>query len=404
MAETTEQVQLEQRKLRPVDIANQVLDQAREMASPAKRLIIGAALGLSLMTAACSPQERDIAVPQPIIESSPRPTPTKFEDLGLRYPVGSSIERKSLEIVRGTDQSLQERASVSFPSEIFDKPSAILTPEANKRGYRMTASEGRQQFEPSAAVPEEILEDILSTINPINQLLPHESNRLRHIELYSIDFNQYQRRGFDYILNGYPDHDKKAMIILVSPDRPIPIEELRIIAFHEMVHIFHNLSDIRGLKSSSPELMSINTILQEDRRKVMGNYIQQLIDRGESEAEIIKSVAFGSSASPVISINPLFNVVEESSYSGGYLGHPYDNYGELIADTTTVMHFFPDSFMATVDKLDPDDKAVFFRLGNSIIDFFRRNSSDPSQADELFSPQLLAFLQQSDLGKVYPAQ
>jgi hypothetical protein len=187
--------------------------------------------------------------------------------------------------------------------------------------------------------------------------------------------------------------NRRAFELQPRADTPIPAAEAAILSFHEGMHIFSESQ--AGFANQRTQGYLNNDLSQ--RQRLLTDVLAETGNSFDSQTEYERTHTPGEPTNKQKNkyhpLYPLIALVDESSYYGN-VGHPYDDYGEFFADTATTMHFFPKSYMASVNSLENrKDRAAMKDLTRDIFAIFDRGSVNKAAVDRVLSPELRKFSQ-----------
>ena len=200
----------------------------------------------------------------------------------------------------------------------------------------------------------EFIAKIQESVAPIRRILTPAMRE------FDIKLHQSRKGVFAGSAHGYSLSHNEIHILLPNTSED-SLQYGRAVAVHEATHIFHQTN---------------------------GNFPQRHL-RDETLKRIGKNKYSKNE----------FNILTESTYSDNplldKLGHPWDNYGEQLASTVTIMYHFPQHFMERVSLLNPPDKRFMATTGLVTMDTLVKFAAAPTDYSDLgFNPQLITYLHQ----------
>lgn len=268
--------------------------------------------------------------------------------------------------------------------------SKTLTPQMREHGYRLNGYFDDISYEEATHVSSEELRPLRDTIAPINALRADQPE----VEIYFFPLDQ-KLIDVGLVTSGNPGREElpfTSVEIYLKPDAQIPIEHVEATAFHERLHIVRDNFEFPETYKKIWETLTddasdiVNAYKQKMGRKLPSNSAKKLED-GDVVNDIPEVKALG----------PLANVVTDSSYINGedHSGHPLSDMDELWVSTLVTAHFYPRSLMATIERLDRSkDRELMKTLVRDSIQLLRGYADNPRKADQLFDPEIIAYVRQ----------
>jgi len=358
-------------------VTSEIIEKTKSKIPSKKAVLITTIAGLTFIAGALGS-----SVESGIKYSATTPGSATFSE---RTTVTEISPRRPVEIIQHPDEVVNKQDTFTLKSDNVPPESKELTENIKKAGYRTIFSlkEG-ESYQRVVEIPPELQRILSRTIEPINNLLPLDK-QITRFEVYPIIDITIIKPD----LKAYPLANPSGVGVELRPDHEFPIQQIELAAFHEGIHVF--LFDKEADWAEKVYGCCWN-YLDEDRRQSIEERRSEMTKEGYSRDEIFDFLVFAINDGQVEQLRPLFNVLDESSYGVGSGGHPYDSTGELFVSTITVLHFFPKSFMLSVENLHPEDKKFILTVAKSAIDFLKENSTDKSKAESMFSPEVLEYL------------
>lgn len=342
-----------------------------KIGSPRKAMLITAGIGLAFMLA-CNP-----ALKSSSSTIMPTETPVVEQLSQQEYPP----KRKLIEVIVAGEEKLDTTKTIVIKSDSFHPDSLTLTKDIKEGGiykgryYRLPDPD--LLYQRAVEIPPGLHQRLMEKIQPINNLLPPGKRVER------IDFYPFVDKSEKLNINGYAGYNPPSIEIHFRPNHPLVERDLEMTVTHEASHQLerHVLSTTKDFGWGSE--LTAHLFNLDRRDDALRQRMKELKEKG---------ITFERDERPFS--GSLFNLVTESYY-GIAGGHPYQNPAELFASTVTVMHYFPKSFIASVNKLElEEDRQAMISLARDIIDIIKNKTGDPQGTEHLFSKDLINFIYQ----------
>lgn len=314
----------------------------------------------------------------------PVPSPTQAHTLEIEKPPQSPLVWEFSPIsnvVRDANETKIDRDTFILSSEKVLEKVKTLTPEHKERGYYPFYDEYIVALE----IPQSLKERYGDEISLLNKLLPEE-DKIAGIQLWP--GNRNDKVNVEGSPSGWPLNPPK-VIVQVRPETPVEISEIERTVFHEGIHrVLANSKDYgRNFGRTDQEAVELWNKLKDSRELLGQAELEKIKKAGLETWEYAAGMAIGR---VTLDKDP-FNVITERSYVAG-AGHPFDNPEEMLVSTITVMHYFPKSFIESVDSLSPQDRASIKGVAKHAVDTLLSVSVSDKAVYDLFSPELLEYL------------
>lgn len=237
-------------------------------------------------------------------------------------------------------------------------------------------SVGASQFETESAtapLPRKVASLLQPTIDDVNSLLhPKEAIRDLHLYRFSTDGQVVDRPVY---YNAHPiDNGIRYDLI---PDHVYAAKDLQHTTFHEGMHVFLGQENADG-----DNLLSGGLVVKAMR--YMYSRQPENVEHGSYDAQ-----APGSTIN--LDKTGLLPIFDESSYNINPGGHPYSTPNEFAASALTVMRYSPESVIATLETLHPEDRRVIAQFVGDVMNRARTMAADETVFDRLFDQRLVTY-------------
>jgi hypothetical protein len=184
-------------------------------------------------------------------------------------------------------------------------------------------------------------------------------------------------------LNATPN-GKRGIDFEMYPGKTYGANALQRVTFHESMHIL-------GWQTDSAD----KTIFSDSGLAGYHQYARQRkrdIDDANGVGFDVRSYDIDPARVPQLDQDGLFPLFDESAYDGSITGHPFDDLNELMASSLTVMHYFPNEVVDSVETLCPDDRRITAQYMGSLITAGKEVAADPRAFETFFKPQLTDYI------------
>lgn len=342
---------------------------------PRKAALFTVGIGLAFMTA-CNPSLKSSAATEII----PTEAPIVEQLSEQEHPQ----KRKPIEIVLAKEEKLDITKTVIIKSGSLHPDSLTLTKDIKEGGvYRKSGlAKDRGLYQRAAEVSPDLHQRLIEKIRPINDLLP-PGKRANRIDFYPFIQTRKSDSDKELAIDGRAIDNPPGIAIEFSPDHPLVERDLEMTTTHEAAHLLE-----KHVLGTTPfgwgSELTAHLWDLDKRSKALDERMKELKRKGVTIERAIDNRLFAGT---------LFNIVTESYY-GIAGGHPWQNPSELFASTVTVMHYFPKSFIASVNLLEQEDKQAMVSLAKNIINIIKNKTDNPTAVENLFSKDLINFIYQ----------
>lgn len=352
------------------------LDSARKHLPSKQSLKLSAAATLGMLgSGSAGPTGADpILYPHiPGIEPTPivRMIETETSDASPCYKVVDGT------LVRSEDEIPRGQAKVMcFNRKDYDAEHSLYN---GKFRYVLDPPDG-----PDVIVPEDLYVHLWEEIEPIRNLIP-DKDRIRGIKMQKFKisgmhkYSDPQHPNAVTMGNGR-DMENGNVFISLNDSVPISERDLKMSAFHEGMHLAQGLEfkedyALMEMFTTMEKKSSANIQIFRSYKDELSNYTKSKYTEGNLVNDDMPS------------LHSLFSLVDESSYLDDALqGHPKTDSAELFASTGTTLHYFPHSFMASIEALEPEDREFMKGLARHVTLYFNRGDGklkiDAVKSDE----------------------
>lgn len=223
---------------------------------------------------------------------------------------------------------------------------------------------------PDVAVPEDLNARLWEEIKPIRNLIPNK-DRINGIKVRKFNISgehKYNDPEFpNAVIMGWGgDREYGNVWIRLNDAVPISEKKMKQVAFHEALHLaqgadFKNDLKLFEMHMTMQERSHANIKIFRSYKDKLSNYTKGKFTEGNTLNDDMPS------------LGSLFTLVDESSYlEDDNGGHPKLDVGELFASTGTTLHYFPHSFMASIESLEPEDREFMKGLARHVTLYFNR--------------------------------
>jgi hypothetical protein len=184
-------------------------------------------------------------------------------------------------------------------------------------------------------------------------------------------------------LNATPN-GKRGIDFEMYPGKTYGANALQRVTFHESMHIL-------GWQTDSAD----KTIFSDSGLAGYHQYARQRkrdIDDANGVDFDVRSYDIDPARVPQLDQDGLFPLFDESAYDGSVTGHPSDDLNELMASSLTVMHYFPNEVVDSMETLCPDDRRITAQYMGSLITAGKEVAADPQTFETFFKPQLTDYI------------
>ncbi len=300
-------------------------------------------------------------------------------------------------VIVSPDEALNRNDIYTLRSSAIPEKSSEMTEEIGRVGFRLHRTEDDKfVYQPAVTLEPGIEERLEKPVHTINGIL--SGDQMKGIEVYPYNFSSLailgdSREEFIGNLNGHPSLAKRYIEIELRPDFPLAFQEIEMLTFHEMMHVFQDQTPLQNFGWSDSVYNGYWSQLNSHKKKLLNQNIEEMKVMGVSGDEIRSYVGkiLGTNGGEKL-LGSLFNIFTESSY-GLNGGHPYDNPGELFASSSAILRYFPRSFILTVEALPIEYKPLVISVARRTLGVIDENATDKDLARDLFSGDLHDYLE-----------
>jgi hypothetical protein len=232
-------------------------------------------------------------------------------------------------------------------------------------------------------VPAKVNRLIQPTVDEVNTVLDPayrlaaQSHRLSAVDP---DTQTVEKKVY---LNATPN-GKHGIDFDMYPGKTYGANALQRGTFHESMHILGWQTDNAG-----------NTIFSGNGIMGYYRYARQRkrdIDDANGVDFDVRSYDVDPARVPQLDQDGLFPLFDESAYDGSESGHPFDDVNELMASSLTVMHYFPNAVIDSMETLCADDRRITARYMGGLITAGQGVAADPQAFGAFFQPRLTDYV------------